>query len=269
MVISKKSIGLSILAGILMGWASFQGIYRAGAYSNETLNWAAQAMAQDYVSLYLACPALLISAYLAYKGSFKAYLVWLGTLIYVIYSYALYSFAIHFGPNFLVYVAVLGFSFYAAVGSLMDLSWHNLADSFVRVKTKYPAILLFAIGFMFYFLWLSDIFAALSDNSLPADLAETGLIVNPVHVLDMAFILPGAIFTALALRRRKTIGYLSAVPFMVFFAIMGIAILSIFRVTAQSGFSVAAPQVIIMTVIVILSLAASLRFLGGVKDKDN
>ena len=89
MRISRRWLEFSVLAGILTGWASFRGIYERSSYLGETSDWAAQAMAQDYVNLYLATPALLFFAYLVYKGSLRAYLVWLGILIYTMYSYFL------------------------------------------------------------------------------------------------------------------------------------------------------------------------------------
>jgi hypothetical protein len=249
-----------------MGWASFRGIYERNSYLEETLDWAGQAVAQDYVNLFLAMPALFIAAYFVYKGSLRAYLIWLGILIYVMYSYFLYAFFIHFGPNFLTYVAILGLSFYGIAGSLLDFSWDGFRSHIAGVKTGYPRLLLLAIGIIFYYLWLSDIFRALESRTLPGDLAETGLIVNPVHVLDMAFILPGAILTGIALGRRNIFGYFFAVPLMIFFALMGIAILAIFRVTAELGISAEAAPAIMMTVIVLLNLALSYGFLRSVKE---
>ena len=265
MVISKIWIRLSAAAAILMGWVSLLGITQENTYSQEMLNWAAQAIGQDYINLFLAAPALLISAYFAGKGSLKAYLIWLGILIYMIYSYLLYSFFIHFGPNFLFYVAILALSFYSLAGSLMELDVRKLSESFSGVNTGYAGFLLSLVGFMFYFLWLRDITGALSASSLPAGLFETGLPVNPVHVLDMSFVLPGAILTAILLKKRKLAGFLFAVPMLVFFAVMGIAIMAMFISTFQKGFSFAGAQMIIMGIIVLAALASSYRLLGQIK----
>jgi hypothetical protein len=45
------------------------------------------------------------------KGSVKAFLLWIGILLALIYSYVIYAFAVHFNSLFLVYVAILGLSF--------------------------------------------------------------------------------------------------------------------------------------------------------------
>lgn len=47
------------------------------------------------------------------KGSVKAFLVWSGVPLYLIYAYVIYAFDIHFNRLFLVYVAILGLSFVA------------------------------------------------------------------------------------------------------------------------------------------------------------
>lgn len=264
MKISKIWLWSSALAGVLMAWVSYLGIFVSDTYARETLNWASQAIGQDYVNLFLAAPALIISAYFINKGSLKAYLVWLGVLIYVIYSYILYAFFIHFGPHFLVYVAVLGLSFYSLVGSLSDVGWDSLPDIFSGVKVAHAKMLLSGVALMFSFLWLSDIMDALSKNSLPAGVADIGLWVNPIQVLDLAFLLPGAVITALLLGKKKSAGYLFAVPLMVFFMIMGVAIILIFWILSKNGYPFPAAQGILMSAIVIANLIVGYDFLNKV-----
>lgn len=67
----------SILLVFLIVISAVYGLFIPGAYSRETANWATQARAQDWVDLLLASPILLVSAFLAYKKSSQAYLVWL------------------------------------------------------------------------------------------------------------------------------------------------------------------------------------------------
>lgn len=59
---------------------------------------------------------LVASAILAGRGSGRAHLVWLGVLVYLIYSYIIYALSVQFNPLFLVYVALLGCSLYALIG---------------------------------------------------------------------------------------------------------------------------------------------------------
>ncbi|MDD3007020.1 MAG: hypothetical protein PHX30_05600 [Candidatus Pacebacteria bacterium] len=266
MKISKFWLWLSLIAGILMAGVSFLGISSESTYSKETFNWAAQAMGQDYVNLFIAFPALIISAYLAGKGSLRAYLIWLGVLFYVIYSYTLYAFFIHFGSNFLTYVAILGLAFYSLAGSLMDLEWRELLPIFSNVKSKLTGILLIIIGTIFYLLWLSDVIGALSSGTVPQGIADIGSFVNPVHVLDMAFFLPGAFLIAYLMKKRRVAGFLFAVPLMVFFAIMGLAILAIFISLSQEGIPSPLIQEIFMATIVLANLMSIHKFFKGMSE---
>jgi hypothetical protein len=78
----------------------------------------AQAVGQDVVTLAVALPALVAGAVLARLGSERGRLVWLGVLVYLVYTYAIYAFQVRFNALFLVYVALLGCSLYALIGGL-------------------------------------------------------------------------------------------------------------------------------------------------------
>jgi hypothetical protein len=51
----------------------------------------------------------------------RAYLGSIGVLAYSVYAYAIYVFDIHFGPLFIVYVAVFGLSIWALIAALASL----------------------------------------------------------------------------------------------------------------------------------------------------
>lgn len=263
MEIARIWLWSSVFAAVIMAWVSFLGISSPETYSQETANWAAQAIGQDYVNLFLAAPLLLMSAYLADKGSLRAYLVWLGTSIYVAYSYVLYSFFVHFGPNFLLYVATLGLACYSMFGSLASLDRDYLSRVFAAMRPGSARIVLGVVGVIFYLLWLSDIAKAIASGSLPAGVADIGFAVNPVHVLDMAFILPGSLITSYLLAKKKTAGYLFAVPLLVFFVLMGAAIISMFQMMAAKGFPAAPAQSMMMGAITAVCLVAAYDFLKG------
>src|SRR5687768_10792482 len=107
---------LSVLIAFLATAGSLVGIlFDETIYGQETANWAAQSVGQDIANL-IAFPAFVVAAFYAARGSMRAYLVWLGLLVYSAYTYAIYSFALHFGPLFLVWVATFGLSIYTLIG---------------------------------------------------------------------------------------------------------------------------------------------------------
>jgi hypothetical protein len=259
-------IALSVLVSALVAVASAAGIFLKSIYARETVSWAAQGIGQDFVNLAVAVPALLAGAWFLRKGSVRGLLVWMGVLIYIIYSYLMYAFSVHFGLMFPVYVAALGLSFYALFGGLFSLDRSALAGLFPpSIKVKPAAVYLMVSGVVLAGLWLSDIVRALVAGTDPAGLAETGLPVNFVHVEDLGFILPGMIITSVLLWKRKALGYLFAVPLMVFAAIIGVGIVSMFAAMSRRGLGGGGPMGIVMGVLVAVSVLITVLFLKDIK----
>src|SRR6266480_5109768 len=161
MKISKTALWLSVIDGILVLVASFAGLFLKHTYARETTSYALQSVGQDFENS-VAAVALLITVYFVSKGSVKAFLVWLGVLLALIYSYVIYAFAVHFNSLFLLYVAILGLSFYALIGSLIHFHLDNLQPSFAaNTKARPVSIFLLVIAILFYFQWLSEDIPAL------------------------------------------------------------------------------------------------------------
>jgi len=257
---------LSAFVSILVTITSLSGIFLERTYIRETKAWEVQAIGLDYANLAVVI-LLLVSTYYVSKNSLRAYLVWLGAYIYIIYAFTIYAFAIHFNFLFLIYIIILGVSFYTLVGGLKAVDTTNLSASFLlNTKSKIVSALLMIIGILFSLLWLSEIVPSLLSNEIPPSLVETGLWVNPVHVLDLAFILPGMIITSVLLWRRNMLGFLLAVPLMVFSVTMGAGIISMFIISAIKGMPSSLPAGMIIGLIMLLSVYFSFLFLREVKE---
>src|SRR5688500_14397264 len=100
--LSKWQIISTVVISFLVTPASLAGLFSSSPYAMETKNWLLQAQGQDIGNL-IAVVVLLQSAYKATKGSSKGFLVWLGTLFYLLYAYIIYAVAVHFNSLFLVY----------------------------------------------------------------------------------------------------------------------------------------------------------------------
>jgi hypothetical protein len=204
-------------------------------YAEESANWAAQAVGQDIANL-VAFPALLLLALAASRGSLRARLAWAGVLAYSAYSYAIYAFDVHFGPLFLVWVAVFGLSIYALIGGLASLDPARVKARFTgRVPVRSTSVLLIGIGAIFYLLWLSDIVPAVLDGTTPEVLVEAGVPTNPVHVLDMAVLLPAALLAGTLVARRRPMGYVLAPMVLVAMVFIALGIVSLMGVLAVRG----------------------------------
>ena len=251
---SSRLLALSVLAAALATVTSLAGLLWPGAYARETAAWAVQGVGQDGANLPVVAALVWSAAVLRRRVSFPALSVWLGCLFYLVYAFAIYAFAVHFSALFLAYVAVLGASFHAAAGTLVGLDV-TAATASLRDPPhgRGAGLLLIATGVMFSGLWLSEDIPHVLANTPPPSLAATGLWTNPVHVLDLALVLPAMIVAGVLLRRQGPWGLLLAPALLVFAVTMGLAVLALFALSAARGLPAAAPAAIVVGGMVVLS----------------
>jgi len=247
---------------------SYAGLFIPDTYAKETANWTAQAIGQDIIDLFLITPLLLITSWLAYKKSRVALLLWSGVLVYLIYTFVLFCFAVHFNYLFIVYCTALGLSFYAFLYFLLSqikepvASWYN-----DRVPVKTVGIYLIILSGLFYLLWLSEIIPANINNITPATITETGLITNPVHALDLSVVLPGMMIVAILLIKRKPLGLLLAPAVLTFGILMDITIGSLMIVMDMRGIETDLSLTVIMGLLALFTLGLLIWFLKSLKQK--
>jgi hypothetical protein len=262
-------IALSVPIALAAGAASLAGVLLPSTYARETASWSAQGVGQDLANLVVVLPAFLVSAYAASRRSTRGLLIWLGLLVYLVYSYVVYAFFTHFGPYFLLYVSALGLSFYALGGSVLSLDARALASGFRRggAGARLMSALLMLTGILFTCLWLSEIVPALAQGTIPASITEVGLPVNPVHVLDLAFLLPAVILAGVVLRRGHPFGIVVAVPLTTFLIAMGLAIDAMVVVMRARGVDVALAMPAVVTAIVAIAAGVIVVYLRGFEEK--
>lgn len=256
---------LTVPTGILLALAAGSGVFVKGLY-RDTPNLVAQARGQDLVTLVVVLPVLAISAFLAGRGSQRARLFWLGGLIYTVYTYVGYAFSVRFNELFLVYVALLGCSTYALIGGLATTDWVRAKTNFTeQTPTKVVSIYLGILAGLFYWLWLRETIPASLSGNPPPSLREAGTPTNFIQVLDMAWLLPAVVITAVNLWRKRPLGYTLAGALLVFFVLLSLAILSMAIAMAQADQPVVIPQVVIYAVLFSLSLGIMVVYLKNLK----
>jgi len=217
---------LSIAAALLAAAGSVIGLSVDSIYAGLTPAFLPQALAQDIGNLTVAAPAMVILAALGLRGSLRAYLLWLGVLMFTVYNYVIYAFSIPFGPLFLLWVAVLGTCIYALIGGVTAVDHRAVAAHYTsRRAITLAAWALIVIGVLFGLLWLSEDVPALLAGARPQSVTDMALPTNPVHILDLAFFLPAAIATGVLLLKRRPFAYTAAPAMIVFLILTGIPIL--------------------------------------------
>lgn len=232
---ARAWLWLTLPLGLLLAWVSLVGLRDPNLYRGAEA-WVVQAVAQDFVDLALVLPLLVGSAWLAARGSPRAWLVWLGALSYLVYTFTIYAFAVAHNALFLAYVAVLGCAFWALVGGLAGTDWPALRARFGdRAPARGAGLYLLLPAVLFYLLWLADELGAVARGGQPSSLVETGLLTNPVHVLDMALLLPAMIATGYGLLRGRALAYGLAAPLLINGLLQNLAIACIMLFAARAG----------------------------------
>jgi len=194
-------------------------------YNQETSVLFDQATAQDVVTLLPVAPLLAYLAVSARRGSLSAFLCLPGLLAFTVYNYAIYAFSIHFGPLFLVWVAILGLSIFALVGALATADMPAIKQRFAGRAMPRPAWFLIVVAVLFVLLWLSEIVPSLLAGDPSRSARDWNVPTNPVHVLDLAFFLPAAVTSGILLLRRRPLGYATAAGQLVWIALTCVPIL--------------------------------------------
>ncbi len=215
------------LLAALLAVVSLCGLVVPATYARETAALAIQGLGQDAFDLIVVLPALLSSLVGLRRRSRLAAHLWGALVLYLIYTFVIYAFSLYFNYAFLAYCAILGLAFYGALTFFAHGLGEVQARYGARPRVRLLAWFLIVIALLFGLLWLKEIVAALASGRLPASVEEQGLKTNAVHVLDLAFLLPGMVVTAVALLRRRTIGFVFGPVLALFVAIMALSLVAL------------------------------------------
>ena len=266
---TRQGVALGSLAlAALMAMASLGGILLPDAYARESTDWRGQALGQDWFDLVIAAPWLVLCAVGTLRGRGHWHLLLAGALLFTLYTFLIYAFAIHFNALFLVYCAALGLAFYLTISLLHDLT---LSGERLGVTGRSPVrstgILLIAIGGLFALIWLGEIVPAIAGGRTPDSVAGAGLLTNPVHVIDLAIVLPAHIIAGVALLRRRPAGELFAPVILAFGVPMAASIAGMMVVMRLLGAPAAMPVAAAMVGVAAISAAMLARFVARLQPR--
>jgi hypothetical protein len=167
----------------------------------------ANARGTALVMLILGVPALLISMTMARGGSWRAHLVWIGTVAYLAYNGLMLLFATPFNRLFLVYVVTYSLALFTLGFLVLGTRPSEIVVRLTRLPRRGMAVYAWTIVFLNVLVWLRAIVPALLDDDPGSVLAGTGVSTNPVWIQDLVFWLPMAAVAAWWLWRRQPWGY--------------------------------------------------------------
>lgn len=179
-----------------------------GLYFYDTLSSAAQMQGNDLITLVVGLPLLVVSTWLAFRGSLRGRLLLTGTLGFFLYTYMSMSTLTSFNALFLVYIALFTLSLYAFILSMMSFDLTSLPAHFSeKLPRGWIAALLFVVAGFLSLAWLGRILSPLMNGTLPALENTTTLVIQ---FMDLGLIAPAAILGGVLILRRSAWGYLLA-----------------------------------------------------------
>ena len=188
--VPRHALGLTgalALMAIVAGLVTFavDGVLTGPAVMNGS------ARGTGLVAAVVAAPALVASAWLAARGSWRAVVVWLGMAMYMIYNAFLLLLGTPLNRLFLVQVAMLGLAIAttAAIAVAVpprDLAAHVAPSLPRRAIAGYlgTVVVLNALA------WLGRVVPALVADDAPQLLDGLGVTMVPTYLQDLAFWLP-------------------------------------------------------------------------------
>ncbi len=262
----KIIAALTVIMALALGIVSYYGAFVPSTYERDAISIAVQGMGQDIFDIFFVVPLLLISLFFGFKNIQVAYFIFGGTVLYILYSFFIYSFGVHFNNLFLLYCLILGASLYTFILIIIELNRMNTQEWFNnKVPVHIIGIFFITIAVMFYLLWLKDIIPAIMKDSIPKNVSDYKLLVNPVHVLDNAFVLPGLVITAILLMRKHHIGFIFTPIFLVFIILLAMALVAMVIMLKIKGISEDLSIGVIFIILAIISLIILSVFLKKIK----
>ncbi len=187
-------------------------IYGKGIYQHMSADVAIQGIAQDYVTLFIGIPLLLISLIGYRRNSLRSRFLLAGTLGYFWVTFLFYTAMGMYNIMFLGYVSLLCFSSFGLILLLLSFDVPQLEQHFTpKTPTKLVGGFLMFSSFSIALLWLSVIVPPLLNGTIyPESLQHYTTLI--VQGFDLGMLLPLAFVSGWLLIRRKPMGYLPS-PF--------------------------------------------------------
>ncbi len=249
-------------------------IYGKGLYKDMSAEVAPQGIAQDYVTLFIGVPLLIISFFKAKSGSLKAKYLLTGTLGYFLVTYLFYTVMGMYNALFLPYVILMGSSFYSFILIILSFDSSSLQNSFKpSAPVKLTGGFLIFSSMVIGLLWLSIVVPPLLDGTIiPLQVEHYTTLI--VQGLDLGILLPAGCISGVLLIRRKRFGYLFAPVYFVFLSLLMTALSAKIIAMKMLGYNVIPaifiiPAFNVITIICTVIILKSIKQLPEIKEGSN
>lgn len=239
-------------------------IYGIGIYQHMSADVAIQGIAQDYITLLLAIPLLIISLIGYRRNILQAKFILAGTLGYFLVTYLFYSAMGMYNIMFLPYFILLCLSFFGLFIILKSLIKIDILSLFsLKSPSKFVGWFLIINSVSIAFLWLNIIVPPLFDGTIyPAELNHYTTLI--VQGFDLGLLLPICFVSGFLLLKKKPEGYLYATIYLVFLSLLMTALTAKIIAMALNNVNVI-PVVVIIPSINIITIVNAILMIKSLK----
>jgi len=209
----RASYIMTVLVGLLMAVVSAGGSFASESLYRDNPLIVASLRGQDYVTLFVAVPVLIIGLLLERRGSLPGRVLWVASMFYGLYGYLFYAVGVAFNMFFLLYVAICGLSLYALLFSVPRVDVSLIDDAVTGrlargVAIAYMLVVAASLGI----LWTGLSASYLATGTVPGPIVASGHPTGVVFAIDLIFIVPPMLLGAVWLiRRQRWGGFLASV----------------------------------------------------------
>lgn len=242
-------------------------IYGRGFYRHMSSDVAIQGIAQDYVTLFIGIPLLIISLLLARKDKLKGKIMLTATLGYFALTYTFYLLMVMYNELFLLWVLLASLSFYTFLLSLLSFGLTDLRPFFTdEIKNKSAGIFLIFNALLIAFLWLSVIVPPLIAGDIyPLEVEHYTTLV--VQGLDLSILLPASVLAGWLFIKKRPIGFLMTPIYLVFLSLLMIALIA--KIVGMSFVGVdPGPALIIIPLITAIAILLTYHVLNNIDEEE-
>jgi hypothetical protein len=189
-------------------------------------------ISQDLITFIISI-LLVIIALRVKKKEIKIQIIALSFLAYLFYAYSIYAIEQLYNSFYLFYLLLASLSFWSIVVALANYNNDYFEEINLNKYIQYLTItFLILIPFLFYFLWGSQLLPLMKSG-------EKQEFTFSIYILDLVFVLPAMLITAVMLFKKKALAYIMApvLFFKAFTLLFSVALGSFLRPLYNVNFS--------------------------------
>lgn len=192
-----------VVSGLSLVAASI-GVFNQNIYSKVvSLEILPGTISQDLITIIISLVLLILSLIVS-KEDFKKQIVGISLVSYLFYGYGIYVIEQIYNSLYLLYIAIFTLSFWSIIYGMVNINREKLRNIKISKLVRYlTAGFSIFIPLLFYSLWIGQLLPLMRTG-------EKLEFTHSIFILDMAFVLPAFIISAILIIKRNELGYIFA-----------------------------------------------------------